>query len=318
MRWLLSLLMSRLRSGRSAVPPSDQPLVNLLHGVKTGYLAMEIAGKLSYKKKERNKLFYKAILLNPQALRAHEDVLLSAGAKLLEWDMKGEDLPEKITHFNAEKEVIKAMLDVHFDHKNDLFLHRVFTEQTKKREQKDEWFVYRDVLAAATHNKLILIEPHQVEAFKEGHILSEGWIEERSDISKIRNEARKCFEERDYSKSATMSFLLVLSEAMTNVFKHAEHGKVTIVEDHESAIHFIVEDSGTGIPLEQLPKATLLTGYSTQKSMGQGFTVMLKIASFIHLHTSEEGSALVLTFEHPDKTEISRQEQNTVKAVPQG
>ncbi|TFE03964.1 ATP-binding protein [Jeotgalibacillus salarius] len=315
MRWLLSLIVSGIQSGRSGLMPSDQPLANLLHGVKAGYLAMEIAGKLSYTKRKQNQLFYQAVKLTPHKLRAHQDVILAAGAKMLEWDLNGDDLPEKISGFEADKDVVKAMLEVHFDHKNDLFLNRFYENAPCPKGKEDIWWVYRDVIAAATQNKLTLIQPHEVDFFKQGKLICEGRIEERSDISKARNTVRKCFEERGFSKSAIMSFLLVLSEAMTNVFKHAEHGKVTIIENDQGSIHFIVEDTGSGIPLENLPKATLLTGYSTQKSMGQGFTVMLKIASSVHLHTSEDGSALVITFDQSDKAEILS--GGTFHSVPQ-
>ncbi|MDZ5711460.1 ATP-binding protein [Jeotgalibacillus haloalkalitolerans] len=301
MRWLLSLLTHKLRSSRSKVLPSDQPLSTLLHLVKVGYLAMEIADKLSYKNKDINKLFFEIIISKPETLILHRKSVISAASHMLEWCEKGSDLPEKISLYQAENNVIRAMYDVHFDHKNDLLPERVNNRVSLKHKYQDIWLVYRDVLAAATGNKLMLIEAHEVERFKNGVVLSEGRIEERSDVSVVRNEARKCFEARHFSKTVVMSFLLVLSEAMTNVYKHAGHGKVMIVEQDE-AIHFIVEDSGKGIPLEQLPKAALLSGYSTQNSMGQGFTLMLKIASCVYLHTSEKGSIFVLTFALSDRT----------------
>ncbi|WP_404404940.1 ATP-binding protein [Jeotgalibacillus malaysiensis] len=303
MRWLLTLFNSKQNADR-ALQPSDQPHAQLLCVVNAAYLAMKIGAELSYSKRKRNQLFFQVIRHEQDQLKKHEEPVVAAAAHMLEWCEKGEDLPEKISQYKEKERVIRAMQAVYFNHKEKLFPERACIKKHVKRNQQDIWYVYRDVLAAATQNKLMLIEVDEVECFKEGAVLIEGRIGERSDISKIRNQTRQRLEARQFSKSAIMSILLVLSEAMTNVFKHASHGKVMIVEKDES-LHLIVEDSGTGFPLEQLPKATLYSGYSTQDSMGQGFTVMLKIASFVHLHTSEKGSTIVISFDQPERTGVS-------------
>jgi anti-sigma regulatory factor (Ser/Thr protein kinase) len=95
-----------------------------------------------------------------------------------------------------------------------------------------------------------------------------------------------------------MSWILVLSEAITNTIKHAELGKMTLVESvEEEEIRFVIEDNGPGFPLKDLPKNTLLAGCSTKKSMGQGFTLMMKIAKQVILYTSPRGSTIILTFD---------------------
>jgi len=73
-----------------------------------------------------------------------------------------------------------------------------------------------------------------------------------------------------------------------------------IIENKKSGeMHFIIKDSGTGFELEDLPKAVLLSGFSTKGSMGQGFTIMRKICNKIQLFTTETGSTLILSFNLP-------------------
>ncbi|WP_419879142.1 ATP-binding protein [Brevibacillus centrosporus] len=55
-----------------------------------------------------------------------------------------------------------------------------------------------------------------------------------------------------------MSHLLVISEAITNILKHAQEGKMSIVST-DSMIHVVVEDNGPGFPLELLPNTKLLS-----------------------------------------------------------
>lgn len=302
MRWLLTLIKSKSNANQS-LKPSDQPRAKLLVVVNAGYLAMTIGAVLSYSNRKQDQLFFQVIRTQPHLLSQHREPVIRAAARMLEWYENGDNLPDRISQYETGEQIARAMRIVYSNHKDQLFSDKRLNEEHVKRDSQDIWYVYRDILAAATQNKLLLVEAYDVERFKDGVVLIEERIEERSDISRIRHQAKKSFEARQFSKSAVMNFLLVLSEAMTNVYKHASHGKVMIVEK-DGALHLIVEDSGTGIPLDQLPKATLFSGYSSMDSMGQGFTIMLKIASCVHLHTSEEGSKLVISFDQPEKAKI--------------
>ena len=62
-------------------------------------------------------------------------------------------------------------------------------------------------------------------------------------------------------------------------------------------MNIIIEDTGSGFPLKTLPYTTLMAGYSTKKSLGQGFTLMMKLATQVLLKTSSSGSTIVLIFE---------------------
>jgi sensor histidine kinase regulating citrate/malate metabolism len=62
-----------------------------------------------------------------------------------------------------------------------------------------------------------------------------------------------------------------------------------------------VEDQGTGIALEQLPRATLERGYSsggTTPGFGHGFWMMWQIVDRLWLLTGAQGTTVVLEQDH--------------------
>nr|WP_245247298.1 MULTISPECIES: ATP-binding protein [unclassified Paenibacillus] len=163
-------------------------------------------------------------------------------------------------------------------------------------EDDEIWQVYRDVIFAATQRKFLLIRKTEVDEYKQGSLLCRVSITERSDIPKARDLAKQNLLELGFSQSVVMSQILVISEAITNILKHAKEGIMFIVAT-DTEIHVLVEDKGSGFPLKLLPNTTLMAGYSTKKSLGQGFTLMMKMTDQVLLSTvPDEGSTLILVF----------------------
>ncbi|ERN54642.1 ATP-binding protein [Alkalihalophilus marmarensis] len=95
-----------------------------------------------------------------------------------------------------------------------------------------------------------------------------------------------------------MNWLLVISEGITNIIKHAEEGRVTLYRCIErEELYAVIEDKGPGFPLDRLPNMTLFAGYSSKESLGQGFTLMTKMTKRVLLYTSPIGSTIILTFD---------------------
>jgi len=66
--------------------------------------------------------------------------------------------------------------------------------------------------------------------------------------------------------------------------KHAGRGTYqTFATD--DCIQVTVTDDGPGIDFRTLPKATLVSGFSTAASLGVGFTIMLQLCSRVLLYT---------------------------------
>ncbi|TVY08076.1 ATP-binding protein [Paenibacillus cremeus] len=223
--------------------------------------------------------------------------LIYLASCLIEWVEKDLDVYLSIKEMPLSDKHHKYLLKVYEEVKEEI--RHCFppgnTEPMEQHEDEAVWRVYRDVLHAVTQKKFLLIREGEVSSFRQGDIICEAIIKERSDIPRARDLAKLSLLELGVSASSIMSHLLLISEAITNVLKHANEGKLTIV-DAKTSLHVLVEDTGPGFPLKILPYTTLMAGYSTKKSLGQGFTLMMKMAEQVLLSTSSRGSTLILVF----------------------
>ncbi|SER18647.1 Anti-sigma regulatory factor (Ser/Thr protein kinase) [Gracilibacillus ureilyticus] len=200
-----------------------------------------------------------------------------------------------------ENEVEKSALSKPFAGHFSRVLQQVqINEKARTKENRDsDWKIYRDVIYSATQGKLLLTTSEQINQYKNGLLLCEKVIKTKQDISVARNTAKQAFEQFGLDSAKIMSYHLIISEAVTNVIKHAGNGKMYIYYD-QGEFRVVVEDNGPGFPLDILPKTTLLAGFSTKDSLGQGFTLMMKMSRQILLETSDQGSSLILLLAEKD------------------
>ncbi len=85
-----------------------------------------------------------------------------------------------------------------------------------------------------------------------------------------------------------------VGEAGMNAVVHSEDGCGFVSLDEHGTVQVRVEDVGGGIPLAELPKATLRRGYSTAGTMGHGFKMILTTADRVFLLTGPAGTTIVL------------------------
>ena len=86
-----------------------------------------------------------------------------------------------------------------------------------------------------------------------------------------------------------------VGEALNNALKHG--GTVTYqVHAFEDTIQVRVEDDGPGIDFRTLPKAALVSGFSTTATLGMGFTIMLQTAERVLIATTPGKTTVVLEF----------------------
>ncbi|CAH0346420.1 ATP-binding protein [Bacillus sp. CECT 9360] len=292
--------------------PSDITYTDLKFRTKRGFLARKLCQYVDLGKVDKDLVFYDSFSKSSFSYLDQantNELVLHLSERMLKWTEEKQDIPNQIKRLDVRADIQNSMLKAYEIYKDDLFLNTDTPKinansETKNYHDKGKWEVYRDVIMAASQGKFLLIDENEAQRYKEGIILCEGTIKERSDIPVCRNLAKESLESKNYGPPNLMSWLLVLSEAITNTIKHAEEGKMTIIEDETSnEIRFIIEDKGPGFPLDDLPKKTLLAGYSTKKSMGQGFTLMMKMTKQISLFSSSTGSIIILSFERTKEKE---------------
>ncbi|MRG85043.1 ATP-binding protein [Salinibacillus xinjiangensis] len=258
-----------------------------------GWIVYQLAEVTDMEQEQRETIFYQSFSsqsfeeIHDETFRylcqlAKLGVLWLKNNLVIEEEMKALDLPKEYQeHFT------RLLSEIHTE---------TIIQSVQKDEDQKIWEVYRDVIYAATHGSFLLIEIEKVKDYKQGKLLCEVMIQERGDIPKARQFAKDTFAEVGLKSSKIMSYNLIISEAVTNILKHAGQGKMLIYKNDEE-FRVVVEDEGPGFPLQILPKTTLMAGFSTKESLGQGFTLMMKMAKQVLLGTSPEGSTLILVLD---------------------
>ncbi|HYF95699.1 MAG TPA: HD domain-containing phosphohydrolase [Symbiobacteriaceae bacterium] len=164
-----------------------------------------------------------------------------------------------------------------------------------EREQTRTIFrAYRDVMSVVTGGRLTLIDEEESGALlAEGAVLGEAVLATPNDAALARALIEEQAPAMGFSQAEAFKLKVCVSEAVTNVFKHAGSGHFSL-RLHDGALRAVISDRGQGIPYNILPRAILLEGYSTQKSLGRGFSVMLRFVDRLYVHTAGDGTVIVL------------------------
>jgi anti-sigma regulatory factor (Ser/Thr protein kinase) len=91
------------------------------------------------------------------------------------------------------------------------------------------------------------------------------------------------------------TYFLVMAavEAAGNAVKHAGKGLARI-RVRDSKVQVSIKDEGSGMDALILPKATLMSRYSTKPSMGLGYALILASVDSVYLATGEGGTDILL------------------------
>ena len=148
---------------------------------------------------------------------------------------------------------------------------------------------YSDVIDAVTGGRLLILGPDEVDAVMMAEISGPFEIREPSDLSSARATVARILGDVDDLQGLLVAF----SEGATNMLKHAGGGTYRIGKT-DKKIQLILSDNGPGIDFRQLPKATLVPGFSTTQTLGFGFTLMMELTDRIFLSVTPDGTTLVL------------------------
>jgi GAF domain-containing protein/anti-sigma regulatory factor (Ser/Thr protein kinase) len=163
---------------------------------------------------------------------------------------------------------------------------------------------YRDVLFCMTNRKLVLCDQEEIDR---------DWTNDLAGISiRVSEDIKKC-RDHAYEHGSAMGMdaerlsdlCLCVSEAATNALKHAGGGQMSVSRSG-GQFRVRVSDQGRGIDAMQLPHATLMRGYSTQASMGLGFTLMHEMSDRLCLATDAQGTTLILEMALHPESELDR------------
>jgi anti-sigma regulatory factor (Ser/Thr protein kinase) len=117
-------------------------------------------------------------------------------------------------------------------------------------------------------------------------------VEDQSQTGEARRIARKLAQNSGFDEIGAEEISIVVTEACTNLLKHAGGGEVLLGTDgNSSALELLALDRGPGMPnLDQC----LRDGFSTGSSPGQGLGAIRRLSNFSDFYSdSSRGTALL-------------------------
>lgn len=183
---------------------------------------------------------------------------------------------------------------------NMMVEHQKTIIQNLQKEKKQKFRllkVYSDVISSVTQGKFNLITPYRAKIFSsKGELLDKISLQNPQDVNRARELVSQVLEDQHYRVNNVMHLQLCVSEAATNVLKHAGSGGLEI-RKMDDFLRIVIWDKGQGMDYDKLPHMIFLQGFSTKISMGVGISLIYKFAHKIYLTTSENGTSLLMDFQ---------------------
>ncbi len=168
-------------------------------------------------------------------------------------------------------------------------------ERFRREEEVRRRAFYKEVICAVTNGRLVLAEKEEMDQILalRFHPTESVDLTSARSVSSARQVAEKAGQAVGLCEDVLHDVVLCVSEAATNTIKHATGGVMKVATERDRLL-VLFEDHGPGIDASTLPRATLMKGYSTKVSLGFGFTILMELLDRVTLHTSPEGTRLLL------------------------
>lgn len=154
---------------------------------------------------------------------------------------------------------------------------------------------YQDVIGKLSDGRIELVQSQTKLRESLGTLVDSMKISVVDDVGRGRDLINKYLNGISDAK-IKLKILLAVSEGITNIIKHAVDGRLSLYANGKT-YQILIEDHGSGIPLHEIPKTILVSGYSSKKSLGKGFSVISKAANRLRVYTGENGTSLLLEFD---------------------
>lgn len=195
---------------------------------------------------------------------------------------------------------VRRLLDRQQRQNEELVRMRELCEVSESQKRQ----FYRDTIFSITDGKLSICDVSEIRPLVASADVSFDVLDAAS-TSAVRHEVREYLERQGLTGELLDSFAIAVGEAITNMVKHANGGRVYVGRSEDS-VWVACEDHGSGIESLTLPRAVLLRGFSTKPSLGLGYSVILEVADRVLLKTDETGTTVALFKRvHPVHQDVS-------------
>lgn len=168
-------------------------------------------------------------------------------------------------------------------------------EQALRRQEDDIRRAYVDVLDAVTGGKLVLLTEEELTGELGAPLTEAVEFTAAEELGEARRLIAAAATKHFPAWGPTVGLRTATCEALANALKHAGGG-VWRVHALDDRLQVVVRDAGPGIDFRHLPRATLVSGFSTVSSLGLGFTIMLQTCERLLLSTRPGRTSVVLEF----------------------
>jgi len=168
-------------------------------------------------------------------------------------------------------------------------------QQLREAEDQQRGFV-RDVLYSVSEGRLRLcLRPEELPAPLPQEQNEEIPLSTLT-LGDVRNRVREAAAACDFPEDRWQDLMAAASECAMNAVQHGGIGATASVRADVTGdqLQVWVRDNGRGIDVSDLPKATLMKGYSGSSGFGHGFFLMLQYVDTIYLMTGASGTTVVL------------------------
>ena len=152
---------------------------------------------------------------------------------------------------------------------------------------------YTLVIAAVTGGKLVLMGMDEIMSELGSEVWEAGRLKSAEALSDARHRLSGALAELFADACSADELMLAAGEAMTNALRAGGEAHVRLLEK-DGLPQVEVCDDGPGIDFANIPKSTLVPGYSSSTSLGMGFTIMLAECRRVLLATGSSGTRIVL------------------------
>ncbi len=168
-------------------------------------------------------------------------------------------------------------------------------ERALRRQEENIRRAYVDVLDVVTGGKLILLTDEELAGQLGVPLMKPESVTAPRGLSEARATIASVAAERFPDWAPATDVRTPVGEALVNALRHAGGGTYQLFA-LEATLQVLVRDEGPGIDFRTLPRATLQRGFSTESSLGMGFTIMLQVCERVLLSTRPGRTSVVLEF----------------------
>ena len=168
-------------------------------------------------------------------------------------------------------------------------------ERALRRQEENIRRAYVDVLDVVTGGKLILLTDEELAGQLGVPLMKPESVTAPRGLSEARATIASVAADHFPDWAPATDVRTPVGEALVNALRHAGGGTYQLFA-LEATLQVLVRDEGPGIDFRTLPRATLQRGFSTESSLGMGFTIMLQVCERVLLSTRPGRTSVVLEF----------------------